>query len=59
MCSKYFRMLLCFFLGHRDEPITLRLGKIVQEEVKATKCKRCDRIQVPTSQFTGSRIKVQ
>jgi len=53
MSSKYLRILLCALLGHADEPTTLSLGKITPEEVKAARCKRCDRIRVPTSQFTG------
>ena len=50
--TKYLRKLICAFVGHIEEPVTLRLGKISQEKVKATKCKRCHTIRVPTSQFT-------
>jgi uncharacterized OB-fold protein len=53
MVSKYLGMLVCAFIGHADEQTSLRLGKITPEELKATRCKRCGRMRVPTSQFTG------
>ena len=47
------KMLQCFFPGHRDIQVILSLGKIVPERIETTKCERCHRILVPTSQLTG------
>jgi len=48
---KSLTMMICLFLGHIEEPVALKLGKVVQEDVEATRCKRCGRIQIPVAQF--------
>jgi hypothetical protein len=42
-----FKMLICFFIGHNDSPVVMKLGKLVTQEVEARKCSRCGRILVP------------
>jgi hypothetical protein len=42
-----FKRLICFFIGHNDSAVVMKLGKLIHQEVEARKCARCSRILVP------------